>query len=57
MVLYYSETQPGSTMRVYNDGRPVVGHRAIVKDVHFDGEVPPKKEEESSSKPNNDEES
>lgn len=25
-------------MRAHNDGRPVKGHRVLIKEIHFDGE-------------------
>jgi hypothetical protein len=38
MILYHNEDHPnGNCMRVYNDNRPVNGHRVLIKEVYYDG--------------------
>lgn len=36
MLIYHNETQNGGNcQRVYNDGRAVIGHRTLIKEIHF----------------------
>lgn len=36
MLIYHNETQNGSNcLRVYNDGRAVIGHRTLIKEIHY----------------------
>jgi hypothetical protein len=37
MVFYRNEDSNKNILRVYNDGRPVIGHRILIKEVYFDG--------------------
>ena len=39
MLIYHTETQNGGNcLRVYNDGRGVLGHRTLIKEIHYIGE-------------------
>lgn len=38
MIFYHNEEGNENFMRAHNDGRPVKGHRLLIKEVHFDGE-------------------
>lgn len=39
IIFYYNQSQNGgNTLRVYNDGRPVIGHHTIIKEIHYIGD-------------------
>lgn len=38
MVFYHNVDSNKNIMRTYNLGRPVNGHRTLIKEIHFDGE-------------------
>ena len=47
MLLYFNESQNnGNAIRIYNDGRSVIGHRNLIKEIHYIGKV----EEEQKEK-------
>lgn len=55
MVLFYSENQSsGNSIRIYNDGRPVIGHRNLIKEIHFIDDQIIKQEEEKNEENNED---
>lgn len=40
MLLYFNESQSnGNVIRIYNDGRSVIGHRNLIKEIHYIGKV------------------
>ncbi len=38
MIFYHNEETTENLLRVHNDGRPVKGHRVLVREIYFDGE-------------------
>ena len=37
MIIYHSEvSHSGNCERVYNDGRAVIGHHTLIKEIHYD---------------------
>jgi hypothetical protein len=36
MIFYYNEDPTGNILRLHNDGRPIKGHRVLIKEVHYD---------------------
>lgn len=35
MLLYHSEVPNSNCIRAYNDGRAVIGHRTLIKEIHY----------------------
>jgi hypothetical protein len=40
LIFYHNEDHPnGNTLRVHNDGRPIKGHRVLIKEVHYENQI------------------
>lgn len=38
LIFYHNEDSAGNTLRLHNDGRPIKGHRVLIKEVHYDNQ-------------------
>jgi hypothetical protein len=36
MMFYYNADSSGNSIRMHNDGRPIKGHRVIIREVHYE---------------------
>ena len=36
MMFYYNVDPSGNSIRMHNDGRPIKGHRVIIREVHYE---------------------
>ncbi len=37
LVFYINVDPNGNAIRLHNDGRPIKGHRVIIKEIHYEG--------------------
>ena len=43
-MFYLNVDTSGNTVRLHNDGRPIKGHRVIIREVHYEDPLNDKKE-------------
>ena len=46
LLFYLNVDQNGNSIRLYNDNRPIKGHRVIIREVHYEEDPVPVQEEE-----------
>lgn len=44
MIFYLNVDPNGNAIRLHNDGRPIKGHRVIIREVHYEDLLNDKKE-------------
>jgi hypothetical protein len=38
MIFYHNEDPAGNILRMHNDGRPIKGHRVLIKEIHYENQ-------------------